>query len=123
MIDRLSMDSLEDAINLGWSDSFCVIQQLFQVECGGRPITNEQNCPLLELGCHSHLIVASAILSAVSVVHECSSDCVLEMATSTVTLEREMVDTHRLQYKHNYMYDNRFFCLNIYCINSVCCTQ
>ena len=102
-------------------DSFCVIQQLHQVECVGRPITNEQNCPLFELGRHSHLIVASAIRSAVSFVHECSSDCILEMATSTVTVEREIVDTHCLRYKHHY--DNRFFCLNIYCINSVCCTQ
>ena len=89
------------------SSNFCVVQQLHQVECGGRSITNEQNCPLLELATHSHLIVASAILSLVSVVHECGSDCILEMATSAIKLEREVVDTPRLQYKHNY--DNRFF--------------
>ena len=55
---------------------------------------------LLELANNSRLIEASIIVSSGS------SDCVFEMAASPVRLEREMIDTPRLQYKRN-----TFFCL------------
>ena len=84
----------------------------------GTIITNDRDCPLLTCMNYVTAINPNTIISAVSIVHECTRDCKYKAGKSS-TIEREAVDLSTgLTLEHNYT-TNTFFCLNIYCMKCV----
>lgn len=69
----------------------------------GTPIYNELECPLLMLTHTIFTAKSSAILNAVSVIHECDNLCKFTMKQWPRTIEREQLClSSRLEYEHNY---------------------
>ena len=80
-------------------------------DASNTPIVNDRECPLLTITQHIKAINTNAILSAVSIVHECTDDCKI-MSTRKTIVERENV-TIPDGYHVEHDYSNDFFCLNV----------
>ena len=73
---------------------------------------NEYDCPLLEL---SKRILCHSIQSPVSVVHECSTSCVVQEGSSAESMEREkVIVSEGLVLSHDWT--NRIYCYNVFCV-------
>ena len=57
---------------------YCIIQRYERVLCGDQQLTNEKECPLLFRVKVLAVIPASAICTAVSIVHECGQSCLFQ---------------------------------------------
>ena len=98
-------------------NSYCVVRQLARLECGGNPMFNEMDCPLLELTDEYKIIPSSAAIAPVSVVHECDSECEYVAGTTQIVEREHIVNKRPLSYVHNYR--NFYFSLNVYCMKCV----
>ena len=75
------------------------------------------DCPLLELLTDFKIVPLLAIISSVSIVHECTTQCkYVEGAKQTI--EKELLNRQCLGYVHDTSVV--FYCLNVYCMNCVC---
>lgn len=79
---------------------------------GGTEITNEWNCPLLELQYRIEVLHSSSVLRAVSIVHQCTNTCTFNRRKALRTVERESIEQESLTYSHDVK--NMMYCLNIY---------
>ena len=75
------------------SHTFSLIHYLELVLSVTEPVLNEWSCPLLTL---MNVIASTLVSCAVSVVHQCDSQCVLAEQETTSRIEREPVT--RMQY-------------------------
>eukprot|EP00731_Ephydatia_muelleri_P001801 Em0001g1801a len=70
----------------------CLVQGFDSLQApGGQTILNEYDCPLLELSKRIFTTSCHSIQSPVSVVHECSTSCVVQQGSSAESVEREEV--------------------------------
>ena len=97
---------------------FCVLQLFERVEtCNqSEPLLNPMDCPLLLLLSVFKVIFSEHIISAVSIMHECSSLCTYTQCSTSYTVERESVTTNTITFKHDFC--NKLYCLNVYCLKS-----
>ena len=86
-------------------------------DASNTPIVNDRECPLLTPTQHIKAINTNTILSAVSIVHECTDDCKITTTRKTI-VERENV-TIPDGYHVEHDYSNDFFCLNVYCMKCI----
>jgi len=73
--------------------SFCILRMFEKVEAiaNGQKVLNDRECPLLFQLDILLLVPSTCIISAVSIVHECSSDCkFIPSTTTSKVLEREI---------------------------------
>lgn len=55
--------------------NYIILKPLTKLELFGVAIENEVDCPLLEMEERVEVIPSSAIIEAISVVHQCTSTC------------------------------------------------
>ncbi len=92
--------------------SHCLLQLFERVESNSQQVLNDKDCPLLFL-LHVLLLVPSTCTAAISIAHECTSECKYIPSTTTSRfMECEDVYLSGSAYKHNY--SNQLFCLNVY---------
>lgn len=96
-------------------ESHCLVQVFEQLQCGLQPLINEFNCPLLTATTIIMRIASLAVISSISVAHECSTSCTFQQVHNVFPVERENVDIEGLQYVHDW--NNNLFCLNVHCMN------
>ena len=99
-------------------NKLCLIRGLeFLSSPQGDPITNECDCPLLMM---THIIFttkSSAIVNAVSIIHECGDTCKFVTKQWPKNIEREKLYlSSQIEYEHDF--GNSMYYLNIYCTNS-----
>lgn len=93
----------------------CVVQMFEKMEISGESLTNSFDCPLLTLTSSLCLLRTTFIHSAISIVHECTEQCVFVQVESCRMVEREAVKNSSLVFQHDY--DSLLYCLNVYCMN------
>ena len=99
--------------------TFCLVRYLEPVLMAGtEPVLNEWSCPLLTLTNVIRCIASTLVSCAVSVVHQCDSQCVLAEQETTSRIERELVTQKKTVFVH--YTDNNMYCCNIFCICIVC---
>ena len=102
-------------------NALCIARGLkFLFSQEGDPIMNELGCPSLVLTRTVFAIKSSAILKAVSVIHECSArgSCKFAMRRFPRNIERsQLYLSPRMEYEHDYC-RNHVYYLNVYCMNS-----
>lgn len=92
------------------------IESVVASPSGNNEILNDLDCPLLMLTRTIFTVKSSAILNAVSVVHECGSTCKFVIKQWPGRIEREQYLSSRIEYEHDY--GNSLYYLNVYCMNS-----
>ena len=94
--------------------NFCIVNTFdyISVSVGNEMICNDFNCPLLLLSSNVYFVRPSAVISAVSVVHECSMSCTFKEITSSRVVERETVQCYQTVFEHNW---NNNICI-VYCM-------
>ncbi|KAL5484396.1 hypothetical protein EMCRGX_G020888 [Ephydatia muelleri] len=95
--------------------TFCLVRYLEPVLMGTEPALNEWSCPLLTLTNVIRCIASTLVSCAVSVVHQCDSQCVLAEQETTSRIERELVTQKKTVFVHNT--DNNMYCYNIFCMH------
>ena len=70
--------------------TFCLVRYLEPVLMGTEPVLNEWSCPLLTPTNVIRCIASTLVNCAVSVVHQCDSQCVLAEQETTSRIEREL---------------------------------
>ena len=110
--------ALETGLFLGSFHSeqsaFCLCRYLEPVLSGMDPVLNEWGCPLLTLTNVIRCIPSATVNCAVSIVHECDSQCVLAEHVTTSRIERELVTQKKTVFVHNT--SNNLYCFNIFCM-------
>ena len=96
--------------------SYCIIQLFEPMDTFGISVSNEYDCSLLSLSCIFRCVFAHCVLQSVSVVHECTSTCMVKNATSSCIIERISVSSQKQLFVHDYT--NNIYALNIYCMHS-----
>eukprot|EP00731_Ephydatia_muelleri_P021864 Em0014g455a len=95
--------------------TYCLVQGFEAVEQpDGQPLVNSFDCPLYYLSRKLFTVDSSAIVRAVSMVHECGSSCKLQDAELFQNVEREEMATMQCVLKHDWTLP--LFCYNVYCI-------
>ena len=93
--------------------SFCLIHCLSKMTSpSGQELTNEFDCPLMELEDNLETVLSSRIYGIVNIVHECTETCVFRESTELQTIEREETPRLGLIYYHDNC--NNIYSLNIY---------
>ena len=93
--------------------SFCLIRCLLKITSpSGEELTNEFDCPLMELEDKLETVLSSRINRIVNIVHECTETCVFRDSTELQTIERE--ETPRLALIYDHDNSNNIYSLNIY---------
>ena len=90
--------------------STCLIHCYERVEIDEVPILNDRDCPLLFQLKLITAIPTTAVMGAVSIVHQCSQKCQFQQERAITRVERE-VSMDLLVFKHDYDYTE--YCLNI----------
>ena len=94
---------------------FCLVQEFEEMQVDGIPITNDYDCPLLNLTSCVRSITPLAIARSVSIVHECTNSCSFVQCQTRQRVERCSVLVHKLAFQHDF--SNTLYGLNIYCMN------
>ena len=81
---------------------------------GTEPVLNEWSCPLLTLTNVIRCIASTLVSCAVSVVHQCDSQCVLAEQETTSRIERELVTQKKTVFVHNT--DNNMYIFCMHCL-------
>jgi len=97
--------------------SYCIVQMYEPMDNFGIPILNEFDCPLFSLTNLFRCVVSNSILQSVSIIHECTSSCMLKRVNTASQVEREVVVEQKLQFEHDYCNNNLYSC-NMYCLHS-----
>ena len=84
------LDCLAAAFTRG-KQHFCLVRYLEPVLSGTEPVLNEWGCPLLTLTNVIRCTASTLVSCAVSVVHQCDSQCVLAEQETTSRIERQLV--------------------------------
>ena len=90
----------------------CLVHCHERVEAGGAPILNDRDCPLLFQLPMIEAIPSTAIIGAVSIIHECSHRCRFKQGRTARKAEREEVSSDLLVYEH--VFNSTEYCLNVY---------
>ena len=98
-------------------ESKCIINMYYTIKVNGELEKNSKDCPLLISSTHLIGIDPEWIESPVSIIHECDSDCKLQVKRKRRVIERERVNTNTLVLKHYFR--NGLFALNVYCLNTI----
>ena len=93
----------------------CIVQLMERMEVAGDYITNSFEYPLLSLTSTLCCIHSEHIDVAISVVHECSDQCIFVTSDFSRTVEREQVVHSALTFQHDYT--SLLYCMNVYCMN------
>ena len=96
-------------------EGHCPVQVFEKLQCGLQPLVNEFNGPLLSATSIIMRVSSQAVISSISVAHECCSTCTFQQEHNRFLIEREQVDIAGLQYIHDF--SNNLFCLNVYSMN------
>ena len=96
------------------STRYCVVQHMDREMASGQPSHNEFDCPLLTLTKVLRVLSSTAIVRAISVVHQCTSTCVVDSVHIATRMERRGVTENTLRLKHDW--SNTMYCYNAYCI-------
>ena len=93
-------------------EGYCLIQYFKQVkDHSGDNICNEKGFPQLRKTSKLLMTSSSSIITAVSIIHDCSSTCHYSSERPKISLERENVSsTLPISYIHDY--SNSQYCLN-----------
>ena len=67
----------------------------------GQPCLNQFDCPLLTLTKVIRVLFPAAIVRAISVVHQCTSTCVVDSMHIAARMERQRVSENTLRLKHD----------------------
>ena len=59
------------------------------MELNGNVMVNDYDCPLLTLTANITIISSSIVIQFVSIVHECTANCVFTTLRNICTVERE----------------------------------
>ena len=92
--------------------STCLVHCYERVEAGGVPILNDRDCPLLFQLQLIAAIPSTAVIGAVSIMHECSARCRFKQGQTVLKAEREEVSCDLLVYEHDS--NSTEYCLNVY---------
>jgi hypothetical protein len=98
------------------SKKFCIVNLFddLSVSAGRELICNDFDCPLLLLSTDVCLVRPCAIISVVSVVHECTPSCTFKEITTPRVIEREAIQCNQTVFEHDW--SNMMYCLNVYCM-------
>ena len=95
-------------------DSYCIVRPLQYMDILGERICNEYDCPILNLTGVIYCLPSRYILSAVSIVHECTTTCTFVISTTQKKIEHEVITVSKTTYRHDW--SNKLYCENIYCM-------
>ena len=70
-------------------------------------------CPLLTLTKVLWVLSPTAIVRAVSVIHQCTSTCVADFMRVATRTERQRITENTLRLKHDR--SNTMYCYSVYC--------
>ena len=96
---------------------YCFVRLMEGMDVNGQCMVNDYDCPLLSLSSQIVTVAPSAVHTAVSVMHECTSTCLFDNSNTRQTLEREDIHTIHMHLSYTHDWTNTFYCLNIYCMN------
>ena len=97
------------------STRYCMVQHMDpHMVASGQPCLNQFDCPLLTLTKVIRVLSPAAIVRAISVVHQCTSTCVVDSMHIAARMERQRVSENTLRLKHDW--SNTVYCYNVYCI-------
>ena len=100
---RLSLQTLTCCEHTDSGQSFCILRMFEKVEAiaNGQSVLNDRECPLLFQLDILLLVPSTCIISAVFIVHECSSDCkFIPSTTTSKVLERENIQLSGSVFTH-----------------------
>ena len=98
------------------TDKLCLVRPFQPVlATDGHAVNNEFECPLLFAEQEVIVVPVHSVRCSVSIVHECGHTCVFSTQHSGRRVEREIIDSVRLQYIHDL--SNNLYCLNVYCMH------
>ena len=96
------------------STRYCIVQHMDREMASGQPCLNEFDCPLLTLTTVLRVLSPTVIVRAVSVIHQCTSTCVVDFMRIATRTERQGITENTLRLKHDW--SNTMYCYNVYCI-------
>ena len=113
---------LKLCIQTAEKSNYFVVQHFHQAspntyEATNTAALNDRGCPILFLSSIFRCMLSKAIISPVSIVHECDSTCSLQIRQKRTLIEREQLEVNRLSIVHDYK-NNTMFLLNIYCLTN-----
>ena len=98
----------------------CAIQVLEeQLSPNGDKIVTEFDCPIATITKQIFFVSSTYIMGPISVAHLCSETCTILQIPSSRVYEREEVtlcNSKHVVYKHDF--DNKLYCINIFCIGN-----
>ena len=95
--------------------TYCILQELELQQVMGFIVHNEQDCPLLTLTKTLCVVPSSAVITHISVIHQCTSTCNITTQPFTIEREREQLSNEKLVHYHDF--SNDMYCLNVFCMN------
>lgn len=97
--------------------SFCIVQHFDVLEVNRQLVLNEKDGPLMVKTKNFLCIESSKVISPVSIVHQCDSNCSLKRIRKSRVMEREHSEVNTLTVCHNFK-TNDLYALNIYCMKN-----
>ena len=93
--------------------TFCLIHCVLKMtSTSGEELTNEFDCPLMELKDKLKTVFFSRIYCIINIVHECTETYIFRESTELQTIEKEQNARSALIYDHNN--SKKIYSLNIY---------
>ena len=95
--------------------SYSVVQGFLPLQSSnGKQLYNEYDCPLMELTRTLFTVLSVNIQAAVNIVHECTSTCMFSEEMTMQSIEREHLESHKLNFTHDW--GNDVYCYNVFCV-------
>ena len=108
---------LAACVKVDGQDCSCGIVQLFEpMDSFGTQLSNYYDCPLLSLSCLFQCVFSTSIMQSVSIMHECTTTCVVKQVNRAVQVERHSILSRMNVYVHGVCHN--LYSLNIYCMHS-----
>ncbi|KAL5496712.1 hypothetical protein EMCRGX_G013056 [Ephydatia muelleri] len=95
---------------------FCIVRYMEPVMNGTALRLNQFDCPLFTLTNILRVLPSVNISCSISVVHQCSTTCVLKEKAVETTLERHKVTQNTLFLSHDW--SNNLYCYNVFCMSN-----
>ena len=86
--------------------TYCILQELELQQVMGFTVHNEQDCPLLTLTKTLCVVPSSAVITHISVIHQCTSTCNITTQPFTIEREREQLSNEKLVHYQDFSNDN-----------------
>ena len=95
---------------------YCIVRHLEPLMVGTTPQLNQFDCPLLTLTNILRVLPSVNNFCSVSVVHQCSTTCILKEKAVDTRLERHRVTQNTFFLLHDW--SNTVYCYNLFCISN-----